>query len=158
MSTIEVRFSPLTAHVRTARLVALAVARRARVDEDQLDEVRLAVGETCSRAVSVHIARGSDEPVTMRLSDDLDRFTIEVINVGSLADDPTAAMDLVEASSRALADGALDSDAMPSGFGLAVVTGLVEDLFVTSDGAVTTVRMTWPQASALADLAEPTAS
>jgi anti-sigma regulatory factor (Ser/Thr protein kinase) len=159
MSMIEVRFSPLTAHVRTARLVALAVARRARVDEDQLDEVRLAVGETCSRAVNVHIQRKSDEPVTMRLSDDLGRFAIEVVNVGTLADDPTAAMDLVEASSRALAEGALDDDAMPTGFGLAVVSGLVEDLFVTSDGGLTTVRMTWPLGNALAaDLAEPTAS
>jgi len=158
MSTIEVRFSPLPAHVRTARLVALSVARRARVDEEQLDEVRLAVSETCSRAVRVHVSRGSDQPVTMRLSDDLDRFSIEVINVGTLADDPTAAMDLVEASSRALAEGALDSDAMPAGFGLAVVSGLVEDLFVTSDGGMTTVRMTWPQSSARMDQAESTAS
>ncbi|HWC36124.1 MAG TPA: ATP-binding protein [Mycobacteriales bacterium] len=158
MSTIEVRFSPLPAHVRTARLVALSVARRARVDDEQLDEVRLAVGETCSRAVGVHIARGTDELVTMRLSDDLDRFTIEVINVGTLADDPTASLDLVEASTRALAEGGQDTDAMPPGFGLAVVSGLVEDLFVTSDGGVTTVRMVWPQVSALADLAEPTAS
>lgn len=158
MSTIEVRFSPLTAHVRTARLVALSVARRARVEEEQLEEVRLAVGETCSRAVGVHISRGVDDPVTMRLSDDRDRFTIEVINAGTLADDPTAAMDLVEASSRALAEGALDSDSMPAGFGLAVVSGLVEDLFVTSDGGLTTVRMSWPMAVALPDLAEPTAS
>jgi len=158
MSSIEVRFSPLPAHVRTARLVALAVARRARVDEEQLDEIRLAVGESCSRAVGVHVSRGSDDPVTMRMSDDLDRFTIEVVNVGSLADDPTAAMDLVEASSRALAEGTLDNDGMPAGFGLAVISGLVEDLFVTSDGGVTTVRMTWPMSSALADLAEPTAS
>jgi anti-sigma regulatory factor (Ser/Thr protein kinase) len=158
MSTIEVRFSPLTAHVRTARLVALSVARRARVDEEQLEEVRLAVGETCSRAVGVHISRGTEDPVLMRMSDDLDRFTIEVINVGSLADDPTAAMDLVEASSRALVDGTLDNDGMPAGFGLAVVSGLVEDLFVISEDGKTTVRMSWPVASALADLAEQTAS
>ena len=43
---------PCPAHVRTARLVAVAVARRAGVDEDVLDEVRLAVGEACSRAVA----------------------------------------------------------------------------------------------------------
>jgi hypothetical protein len=47
---------------------------------------------------------------------------------------------------------------MPPGFGLAVVAGLVEDLFVTSDGGTTSVRMRWPLASSLADLAEPTAS
>ena len=38
-------------HVRTARLVAVAVARRAGVDEALLDEIRLAVGEACARAV-----------------------------------------------------------------------------------------------------------
>jgi hypothetical protein len=61
-------------------------------------------------------------------------------------------MDLVEASTRALADGlpdtALDEvDTMPAGFGLAVVSGLVEDLFVTNDGEQTTVRMSWPVVS-----------
>ena len=52
MATVELRFSALPAHVRTARLVAAAVARRAGVDEAVLDEVRLAVGEACSRAVA----------------------------------------------------------------------------------------------------------
>jgi anti-sigma regulatory factor (Ser/Thr protein kinase) len=161
VSQIEVRFAPLTAHVRTARLVALAVARRARIDEELLDEVRLAVSETCSRAVGVHQARGSDELVTMRLADDRDHFTIEVQNVGTLADDPAQSMDLVEVSTRALSEDAEDlaaPDAMPPGFGLAVVSGLVEDLFVTSDGETTCVRMRWPLVAALADLAEPTAS
>ncbi len=161
MSQIEVRFAPLTAHVRTARLVALAVARRARLDEELLDEVRLAVSETCSRAVAVHASRGSDEPVTMRLSDDHDHFTIEVVNVGTLVDDPAQSMDLVEASTRALSEAGDDPaspDAMPPGFGLAVVSGLVEDLFVTSDGQTTSVRMRWPLVAALANLAEPTAS
>ena len=47
----RVRFTALPAHVRTARLVAAAVARRCGLDEAVLDEVRLAVGEACSRAV-----------------------------------------------------------------------------------------------------------
>ena len=33
MATVEVTFTPLPAHVRTARLVATAVARRSGVDE-----------------------------------------------------------------------------------------------------------------------------
>ena len=45
MPTVEVSFTALPAHVRTARLVALAVARRAGVTDDLLDEIRLAVGE-----------------------------------------------------------------------------------------------------------------
>ena len=51
MPTVEVSFTALPAHVRTARLVATAVARRSGVAESLLDEVRLAVGEACSRAV-----------------------------------------------------------------------------------------------------------
>src|ERR1700726_4183820 len=47
MATVEVTFTPLPVHVRTARLVATAVARRSGVDESLLDEVRLAVGEAC---------------------------------------------------------------------------------------------------------------
>ncbi|MEV7908395.1 ATP-binding protein, partial [Streptomyces anulatus] len=44
MATVELTFSALPAHVRTARLVATAIARRTGVEESLLDEVRLAVG------------------------------------------------------------------------------------------------------------------
>jgi Histidine kinase-like ATPase domain len=78
MSTVELRFSALPSHVRTARLVAAAVARRAGVDESVLDEVRLAVGEACSRAVSLHRRNCPAEPVTVTLIHDPDRFSVEV--------------------------------------------------------------------------------
>src|ERR1700684_4186221 len=84
MSTVHVSFTALPAHVRTARLVALAVARRAGVPDDMLDEVRLAGGEACSRAVGINVGIAPDEPVTMLLSDDLSRFTVEVLDVGSM--------------------------------------------------------------------------
>ena len=63
MATVEMSFTPLPAHVRTARLVATAVARRSGVDESLLDEVRLAVGEACSRAVEAHQEHCPAEPV-----------------------------------------------------------------------------------------------
>ena len=49
--TVALRFQAAPEHVRTARLVAVAVARRAGMDEVRLDEIRLAVGEVCARAV-----------------------------------------------------------------------------------------------------------
>jgi hypothetical protein len=75
------------------------------------------------------------------------------VNHGTLADDPTQSMDLVAASSRALADDAPASssgewETLPPGFGLAVVSGLVEELIVTSEGDETTVKMRWPVISA----------
>src|SRR4029450_124954 len=60
MATGEIRFRALPAPVRTARLVAAAAARRAGVDEQLLDEIRLAVGEACSRGVGGHRGGGGE--------------------------------------------------------------------------------------------------
>ena len=68
MPTVEMTFTPLPAHVRTARLVATAVARRSGVPEALLDEVRLAVGEACSRAVELHQEHCPTEPVRVALT------------------------------------------------------------------------------------------
>ena len=81
MATVELTFSALPAHVRTARLIATAVARRAGVSEDLLDEVRLAVGEACSRAVEAHRLHCPDEPIRIELRDDSGRFEVTVTDV-----------------------------------------------------------------------------
>lgn len=154
MPTVEVSFTALPAHVRTARLIALAVARRAGVDEQLLDEVRLAVGEACSRAVNVHQGSAMDAPIVMRLTDEQDRFWVQVTDRGPL-EAASAAPDLDDLDPQALA-GPDTSDAdplpdlLPPGFGLAVISGLVEDVAVTSDSDGTSVRMTWPATDALA--------
>src|SRR3954447_12836733 len=82
MPTVEVTFTPLPAHVRTARLVATAVARRSGVDEALLDEVRLAVGEACSRAVEAHRRHCPAEPVRIALTDSAGRFEVSVTDTG----------------------------------------------------------------------------
>ena len=56
--TVALRFQAAPEHVRTARLVAVAVARRAGMDEVRLDEIRLAVGEVCARAVRRSLQSG----------------------------------------------------------------------------------------------------
>src|SRR5215469_14290255 len=78
MATVELSFTALPAHVRTARLIATAVARRSGVDEALLDEVRLAVGEACSRAVEGHQLYCPGEPVRLSLTDLAGRFEVEV--------------------------------------------------------------------------------
>src|ERR1700730_1610122 len=78
MATVEVTFTPLPAHVRTARLVATAVARRSGVDESLLDEVRLAVGEACSRAVEAHQRHCPAEPARNDVTAQGQRFVIVV--------------------------------------------------------------------------------
>src|SRR6202046_4227805 len=78
MATVEVTFTPLPVHVRPARLVATAVARRSGVAESLLDEVRLAVGEACSRAVEAHQRHCPGQPIRVSLTDDGEHFQVVV--------------------------------------------------------------------------------
>ena len=122
MATVELRFSALPAHVRTARLVAAAVARRSGVDEAVLDEVRLAVGEACSRAVYLHRQHCPDRPVTVTLVEDDGSFRVAVADEDP---DPDRGSRLRRADRRRRPG---RRDAVPPGVGLAVITGLVDDV------------------------------
>jgi serine/threonine-protein kinase RsbW len=142
VATVELRFSALPAHVRTARLVAAAVARRSGVDEAVLDEVRLAVGEACSRAVHLHRRYCPDRPVMVTLVDDPKVFRVVVADEAP-NDDANDALDLEDLTETADLD-----DVVPPGVGLAVIAGLVDDVSVEQGGATggqgITVRMSWP--------------
>ena len=146
VATVELRFSALPAHVRTARLVAAAVARRSGVDEAVLDEVRLAVGEACSRAVHLHRRYCPDRPVTVTLVDDPEVFRVVVADEAP-ADDGSEELGLADLSDLSTGAGDLD-DVVPPGVGLAVIAGLVDDVAVEQGGAEggqgMTVRMSWP--------------
>lgn len=78
-ATVVLTLPASAAHVRTARLVAAAMARRSGIDEALLDEVRLAVGEACARAVRLHERYGLDAPVTVEFGD-RGRFSATVID------------------------------------------------------------------------------
>jgi serine/threonine-protein kinase RsbW len=140
MATVEVAFTPLPAHVRTARLVATAVARRSGVDEALLDEVRLAVGEACSRAVEVHRRHCPAEPVRIEMTDQGERFVVVVRDAAPTIPAPAGAVPSGD-------DGAL---AIPAGFGLAVISGLADDVRVSSTSSGVSVRMSWPSAAGTA--------
>jgi serine/threonine-protein kinase RsbW len=149
MATVEVAFTPLPAHVRTARLVATAVARRSGVDEALLDEVRLAVGEACSRAVEVHRRHCPAEPVRIEMTDQGERFVVVVRDAAPTipAPGPPGAPGAPAVEAPNGDDAAL---AIPSGFGLAVISGLADDVRVSSTSSGVSVRMSWPSAKATA--------
>lgn len=96
MAIVSLRFQPAAEHVRTARLVAVATARRAGLDEARLDEVRLAVGEVCARAVRRSQRSGAVERVLVEMDDGPATFSVEVT-------DHVGAVDLEEEESIALA-------------------------------------------------------
>jgi anti-sigma regulatory factor (Ser/Thr protein kinase) len=156
MATVELSFSALPVHVRTARLIVTAVARRSGVPEALLDEVRLAVGEACSRAVEAHLEHCPDEPVRLEMIDGKRRF--EVIVSDSVPGDDAAGTlsaesspgqdppgesrpgeeDWQELSLAGLGDGAGD-------LGLAVIAGLADDVVVSSTPKGVQIRMSWPK-------------
>lgn len=86
MSNVALRFQPAAEHVRTARLVAVAVARRAGIDETRLDEVRLAVGEVCARAVRRCRESSVAASVLVELDDRGPRFEVTVTDHADAAD------------------------------------------------------------------------
>ncbi|MBT2895150.1 ATP-binding protein [Streptomyces sp. McG3] len=149
MATVELRFSAQPEHVRTARLVAAAVARRAGVDEAVLDEVRLAVGEACSRAVGLHRSHGITEPVSVALTEEEKAFSIEVgDSVPGPGGDPAAS-----GAGNGSGAGPDRPDPETDGegedeMGLAVISGLVDDVEVRSGAAGGVIRMSWPTADA----------
>ncbi len=153
MPVVELQFAGLPAHVRTARLVAAAMGRRSGLTSSQLDEVKLAVGEAASRAVSVHRRNGSVAPVVVRFCDDDGSYTVEVFDSGPAGEDvPPGEGDGSRTTARELLDiPATQSpddhpSPLPSGLGLALIEGLVDDVTVglRDDGPGTRVTMRWP--------------
>jgi anti-sigma regulatory factor (Ser/Thr protein kinase) len=166
MATVELSFTPLPAHVRTARLVATTVARRTGVEESLLDEVRLAVGEACSRAVEAHRLHCPGVPVRIQLSEQGGRFEVVVADAGPATggaerggDDragedgarpglaPGAAADGADpaAAVTGAASAGLDAnEGFPAGLGLAVIAGLADDVEISTTANGVSIRMSWP--------------
>jgi anti-sigma regulatory factor (Ser/Thr protein kinase) len=91
---------PSVEHVRTARLVAVVAARRAGLDDETVDDVRLAVGEAVARAVLRHGAAEIEDHVDVVIRDDGHGFEVEIHDHSSPSvgdDDEGIALALVEA-------------------------------------------------------------
>jgi anti-sigma regulatory factor (Ser/Thr protein kinase) len=136
-TSVTLRLPPSAAHVRTARLIAAAMARRSGVDDTVLDEVRLAVGEACARAVRVQERQGVASPLTVEFGE-TGRFRVSVVDgakVGS-EDEPAA---------RVPGPAAPWDDPSGDALGLALLGAVVQDLVVDQDAAGgTRVTMSWP--------------
>lgn len=158
MPTVAVTFTALPEHVRTARFLAAAVARRAGVSDDLLYEVRLAVGEACARAVDLHLQSAPAVPVELRMSDDDGRFAVEVIDKVPVSPSGASAVQAVVPAQQGgggreadRTDGAGNTvtavggafDVVPSALGLALITGLADDVSVRGGESGSVLAMSW---------------
>ena len=144
MAVVELLLSPLPAHVRTARLVTVAAARRAGLDDELIDEVRLAVGEACSRAVGLHARHAADVPVRITVEDGPAGLVVTVVDVG-----PAAGPVPQDVSADIVEGGELESyddghELVDPDVALALLTGLVDSAVVEPGTDGTTVTLRWP--------------
>jgi len=127
-ASVTVTIARDPALVRTVRLVAASVARRAGRDEEFVEEVRLAAGEACALFLGESATPGvtSEEPlvsVTITTGDgvSVDVSTPALVDV---EDHPDSDLEGMEA--------------------WALLRGLIEDFKVLQDDMQTTVSMRWP--------------
>jgi anti-sigma regulatory factor (Ser/Thr protein kinase) len=134
VSTVELQLPPHPHHVRTARLVGVAAARRAGLPDELVDELRWALGEACSRAVALHAAHAPQVAVRVLVREDSTGLTVDVIDQGPEGLPPD------DTDPEALFEG----EQVDPRVSLAVLSGLVDDIEITSSGTGTTVRLRWP--------------
>jgi anti-sigma regulatory factor (Ser/Thr protein kinase) len=111
---VRLAFPPEPRLLGTIRLVVGIVARKAGMDEEGVEDLKVAVSETCAVAVGDLNRAGRLDPIEIDLVESADRFGIEVRDRA-----PTPA-----AAPSDLAGGEIDDREL----GLALVGALVDDL------------------------------
>ena len=152
---VRLAITPTPSQVRIARLVAVAVARKFGVSTELLDEIRLAVGEACARAIAamqgaaptVGSTQGDQDLVELSFSltsagDKPDRLTVTILDRASQTPSELGHLDQWESIARD------DTDQPP--LAPFLLAGLVDDVVITPapDGPGTVVAMSWPAVAA----------
>ena len=114
--TVRLSFPPEAQLLGTVRLVVGMVARKAGVDEEGIEDLKVAVSETCAVAVTDLAWAGLDAPIELDVIIEPDRFGFEVRVRAPAAQDPPRR--------TTEENGDLDDRQ----FGLALVGALVDDL------------------------------
>ena len=110
-ATVRLAFPPEPRLLATVRLVVGIVARQVGIDEESVEDLKVAVSETCAVAVGDLARLGLDTPIELDLVELPDRLAVEVRH---RAPPPASAP----------ADGVVDDRQ----FGLALVDALVDEL------------------------------
>ena len=105
MTSIEITIPPRSVYVGVIRLAVASLARSAGVDEEKVDDLRIAVTEACTSAVLAHEEAGSTQSVVMRWAEEDDRLVIDI--EGRTQPGQTATEDSQGFSTRAVLSQAL---------------------------------------------------
>lgn len=153
--TVTLAIPPEFGLVRFVRLIAVALARLNGIEDGSIDDIRLATGEACNRAVAAHRSTAPAAPVTVQISGG-EQLTVTVRDRQPLP--PTSglqAADLLrqsasdrsesgrdDASATGRSDDLFDDESvLPEAIGL--IAGLADDLTVQTGPDGTSVTMRW---------------
>ncbi|HEV8373081.1 MAG TPA: ATP-binding protein [Actinomycetota bacterium] len=114
-ATVRLTFPPEPRLLGTIRLVVGIVARKAGMDEEDVEDLKVAVSETCAVAVADLSRAGLRDPIELDLVDDPDHFGVEV-------------RDRAPAAGLLAGDIGFDGELDDRQFGLALVGALVDDV------------------------------
>jgi anti-sigma regulatory factor (Ser/Thr protein kinase) len=119
-ATVRLAFPPEPRLLGTVRLVVGIVARKAGLGEEGVEDLKVAVSETCAVAVGDLNRAGRPDPIEVDLVEGVDRFAIEVRDRAPAA----------PGGHGGLVDGEVDDREL----GLALVGALVDDLKTSTLG------------------------
>jgi serine/threonine-protein kinase RsbW len=133
---VEIEIPPRPEYVALVRHVVGAAARMGGLSPDLVDNVKLAVSEAATNAVTVSARAASDEPVEVTAEIEGDRLLVEVTDRGSH-----------EEAVRSLETGVTDPESLDftfeRGLSLPLIQGLVDEFRMEArDGGGSVVRMT----------------
>jgi serine/threonine-protein kinase RsbW len=118
--TVEIRLPPRPEYVGAVRLVFGAFGRIAELSGDSVEDLKLAVSEAVTNALTREVLAGRDDEVRIVATRVEDGVILEVTDAGPGVPDPGFGSDADEASSEEFS--------FETGLSLPVVRGLVEDL------------------------------
>jgi serine/threonine-protein kinase RsbW len=80
---VELQLPPDTQHVGLARLIVVTAARRAGMDEERVEDLRIAVSEATTNAILAHQRERSEERVALRFGASADGdFQVTIADSG----------------------------------------------------------------------------
>jgi len=83
---VELEIPPGSAYVAIARLAVAALARGAGLEEEAVEELKIALSEAATNAVLIHEESSVAEPVSIRWIEEPDRVIVEVADRGPVRD------------------------------------------------------------------------
>lgn len=124
---MEIKFPCKPEFVGVARLAILGVASRMKFSYDEVEDVRLAVGEACTNSVEwAERNSKSDSNIVLKSAIDPDKLVVDIYD---------------EAGDRGEANRGNGCDQEPENLGALLITLLVDEVTVVAKNGGTHVRM-----------------